>query len=654
MSVNLSPLGGAGWQFFDSNGVPLAGGLLYTYSAGTTTPVVTYTTNSGNVANSNPIVLDASGRVANEIWITGGTSIKFVLQTASATQIGSYDNISGINDITSFSSTSSINVGAGQIGFKQSNGTTFFTGAVARTVGSKLNEQVSVLDFGADPTGITDSTTAFTNAFAASLNVYMPPGIYSVSNLVPPQYLNLTGAGRYAGTPGTFLQASVSNQPIFNLSAGTYNTVMSNFTAGVASGVSNAYFWSDSSSTGNYSAYCIFNNVETRAEFTISYNVNFIFLSMLNCRDGYEGTPSSSLKHQAINSLSKSPYTNQTNLNQIRSCQFFNSSATIGAVSISVGENWLFDACDFESNTTVAVTASGIYGLAFRNCWFENNTIPTNYGVINASIADGQGTAPIQFDSCYFFLSGNPSDSTSYLVNIGGACDYTITNCTIADAPNTCVISNVLVTNAYFGNHTVASNPNFFTGLQAQTSNQLITNSQLGSGVINTPQVQNQNMLPIGPTGLGASNFTNINFTTIANTASNLGTTGQAVQFTLAGSTNQVAYYQIPSKLVTFLRNQTLTLIIQGFGSGGGGDAMSAVIWDSVSPSATNFTSQSANSIVTTSSTLQVAYVQVTVSGSSSSLYVGVRCGGSAGGQTINLENMKFVLGYILPTSTGF
>ena len=97
-----------------------------------------------------------------------------------------------------------------------------------------------------------------------------------------------------------------------------------------------------------------------------------------------------------------------------------------------------------------------------------------------------------------------------------------------------------------------------------------------------------------------------------------------------------------------------MTLIIQGFGSGGGGDAMSAVIWDSVSPSATNFTSQSANSIVTTSSTLQVAYVQVTVSGSSSSLYVGVRCGGSAGGQTINLENMKFVLGYILPTSTGF
>ena len=29
MTVKLSPLAGAGWQFFDDNGVPLAGGMLY-------------------------------------------------------------------------------------------------------------------------------------------------------------------------------------------------------------------------------------------------------------------------------------------------------------------------------------------------------------------------------------------------------------------------------------------------------------------------------------------------------------------------------------------------------------------------------------------------------------------------------------------------
>ena len=105
MSVNLSPLAGAGWQFFDNNGIPLAAGLLYSYAAGTSTPQATYTTSAGSIANSNPIVLDAAGRVANEIWLTSGQSYKFVLQTAAATQIASWDNISGINDFTSATAT---------------------------------------------------------------------------------------------------------------------------------------------------------------------------------------------------------------------------------------------------------------------------------------------------------------------------------------------------------------------------------------------------------------------------------------------------------------------------------------------------------------------------------------------------------------------
>ena len=88
MAVNLSLFAGAGWQFFDNNGVPLAGGLLYTYAAGTTTPLATYTTSAGNIANANPIVLNSAGRLANEVWLTTGSSYKFILQTSLATQIG--------------------------------------------------------------------------------------------------------------------------------------------------------------------------------------------------------------------------------------------------------------------------------------------------------------------------------------------------------------------------------------------------------------------------------------------------------------------------------------------------------------------------------------------------------------------------------------
>ena len=91
-TVNLSSFAGAGSQFFDNSGVPLAGGLIYTYLAGTTTPLVTYTSSTGLTAHPNPIVLDSAGRI-NEVWIPEGTNSKFVLQTSTNVLIGTYDSL---------------------------------------------------------------------------------------------------------------------------------------------------------------------------------------------------------------------------------------------------------------------------------------------------------------------------------------------------------------------------------------------------------------------------------------------------------------------------------------------------------------------------------------------------------------------------------
>ena len=98
MAVNLSPVGGAAAQFFDNSGQVLTGGKLYTYLAGTTTPAVTYTTNSGITPNSNPIILDAAGRVpsSGEIWLSGGVLYKFVLKDANDVQLWTVDNLSGL------------------------------------------------------------------------------------------------------------------------------------------------------------------------------------------------------------------------------------------------------------------------------------------------------------------------------------------------------------------------------------------------------------------------------------------------------------------------------------------------------------------------------------------------------------------------------
>jgi hypothetical protein len=190
MTVNISLFAGAGAQFFDNNGVPLAGGLLYTYAAGTTTPATTYTSSTGATANSNPIVLDSAGRPPSSIWLTTGSSYKFVLQTALAVPIGTWDNIPGANDFTvltaQLANQSSASLGDALIGFKQANTTGLISGAVGRTVHQKLQDLVSVKDFGATGDGTTDDTTAIQAAiYYAQTNggcVYLPAGIYIISS----------------------------------------------------------------------------------------------------------------------------------------------------------------------------------------------------------------------------------------------------------------------------------------------------------------------------------------------------------------------------------------------------------------------------------------------------------------------------------------
>ena len=99
MAVNLAPGAfGAGYQAFTSGGLPLNGGLINTYLAGTSTPVATYTSSTGLVQNANPIVLNSDGRQPNEIWVTSGYAYKFVLTDSLSNIIQTFDNLIGIND----------------------------------------------------------------------------------------------------------------------------------------------------------------------------------------------------------------------------------------------------------------------------------------------------------------------------------------------------------------------------------------------------------------------------------------------------------------------------------------------------------------------------------------------------------------------------
>lgn len=68
-------------RFVDNNGQTLQGGKLFTYLAGTTTKITTYTNSTGFTPNTDPIILNARGEA--QVWLSPGQNYKFVLAPAN-------------------------------------------------------------------------------------------------------------------------------------------------------------------------------------------------------------------------------------------------------------------------------------------------------------------------------------------------------------------------------------------------------------------------------------------------------------------------------------------------------------------------------------------------------------------------------------------
>ena len=89
-------------QFFGTDGLPLVGGKLYTYQAGTTTPIATYTDHTGTTQNTNPIILDSAGQA--NVWLTDSVNYKYILKTAAEVTLFTVDYVSVPATATSFAS----------------------------------------------------------------------------------------------------------------------------------------------------------------------------------------------------------------------------------------------------------------------------------------------------------------------------------------------------------------------------------------------------------------------------------------------------------------------------------------------------------------------------------------------------------------------
>lgn len=89
--TNLAPV--LKQRYFDANAMPLAGGKLYSYQSGTTTPQATFTDATGGTPNANPVVLDANGQAS--VWLDPTLSYKFVLQNSAGAVQWTTDGVIG-------------------------------------------------------------------------------------------------------------------------------------------------------------------------------------------------------------------------------------------------------------------------------------------------------------------------------------------------------------------------------------------------------------------------------------------------------------------------------------------------------------------------------------------------------------------------------
>jgi hypothetical protein len=169
-TYNLSPIGNEFQQFFGAAGanfppnLPLNGGFLNTFQAGTSTPIATFANNLGSIQNSTTMQLGPDGRFAGAIWLLSGQAYKFQLTDSTGFQIWIVDNVSGINDSSQIVSAEWIASGAVPT---YSSATTFTTPGNTTTTfqpGRRVKATV---------TAGTVYGTVFTSTFGVSTTVVL-------------------------------------------------------------------------------------------------------------------------------------------------------------------------------------------------------------------------------------------------------------------------------------------------------------------------------------------------------------------------------------------------------------------------------------------------------------------------------------------------
>lgn len=195
MSASLPGL--FNFQALSDAGLPLVGGRLYTYAAGTTTHKVAYTDAAATVPQTYVsdgvgglyIALNARGELPAPLFLAAG-GYDIALKTLAGVTVwtrravGLDDGATALVDdvLADFASTSDAANGAGQVGFS------YARNYAANTIGWAIRQQaVNVMWAGAKNDGTTDDRAAIQTAINYGKAVYFPAGTgYYISDQITP------------------------------------------------------------------------------------------------------------------------------------------------------------------------------------------------------------------------------------------------------------------------------------------------------------------------------------------------------------------------------------------------------------------------------------------------------------------------------------
>ena len=254
MTVYLSPVFND--EQLDNNGLPLLGGKLYWYQAGTSTPVTVYQDAAGSTPHTTPITLNSRGEPPAPIWLTSGQTYKCILQDSLSNQIRLIDNISGVNDVAtptisewvvfgtspSYVSSTTFSVAGDQTAIFTAtrrvrvtiSGSLYYGSVVSSTYSTGSTSVVCTMDSTPISAGITAVAYAFMNPAYSSfpVPVTIPSGTkMAFYQATPPTGWTTVTTGTGAGqsqndsmmrivttgtTGGTSGNASPGHSPIYN------------------------------------------------------------------------------------------------------------------------------------------------------------------------------------------------------------------------------------------------------------------------------------------------------------------------------------------------------------------------------------------------------------------------------------------------------